>query len=247
MFSKYDEISKLIRSYIEASLSKPAIDVSILNNHIVQRYGISLSNIDLTDLTNKISSVKKLRNDYEIKSKNSFKQDENIVLELKNEETYVLEQEGRVREFAYILANKLCIMIYKGPLTIDTMKELKEHGYNGTYGNTTMMQMYALYNEKQRLESENEKQKAIISQKDTQIEAFRGQYTEQFYRLQEFKTKNESLMNENNNLKVSQEKLQQNLTNQGLVLQSLNQNIEALKENNIVQLNKPVELTKTIA
>lgn len=253
MFSKYDEISKLIRNYIEASLVKPMMDVTMLNKHLMERYGVSLSNMDATNLTNRIAAVKKLRSEFTIKNQNSFKQDESILSELKKQESFIVEEEGRVREFGYSLANKICIMIYKGPLTIDTMKELKEHKYDGTYGSTTMMQMYALYNEKQRLEDNNERLKADIAKKDALVEAFRQQYTEQYHNLHEYKVRNENLSNENANLKKSQQQIGQCISDQSLALQMINQNIITFMQNyggNVVfpamnNENKTIELQKT--
>jgi hypothetical protein len=245
MFSKYDEISKLIRNYIEASLVKPMMDVTMLNKHLVERYGISLSNMDATNLTNRIAAVKKLRSEFALKNQNSFKQDEAVLNELKRQESFIVEEEGRVREFGYILANKICIMIYKGPLTIDTMKELKEHHYDGTYGNTTMMQMYALYNEKQRLETDNEKLKSDIAKKDALVDAFRQQYTEQYHNLHEYKIRNENLSHENENLKEAQQQIRQCISDQGLALQLLNQNVVSFMQSYAVNMNSfsttPVE------
>lgn len=231
MFSKYDEISKLIRNYIEASLVKPMMDVTMLNKHLMERYGISLSNMDATNLTNRIAAVKKLRSEFTIKKQNSFKQDEEVLADLKKQEFFIVEEEGRIREFGYTLANKICIMIYKGPLTIDTMKELKDHKYDGTYGSTTIMQMYALYNEKQRLESNNEFFKAEIAKKDALVDAFRQQYTEQYHNLLEYKIENESLSRENANLRESQQQVRQCITDQGLALQMLNQNVTNFMQN----------------
>lgn len=253
MFSKYDEISKLIRNYIEASLVKPMMDVTMLNKHLMERYGVCLSNIDATNLTNRIAAVKKLRSEFTIKNQNSFKQDESVLAELKKQESFIVEEEGRVREFGYTLANKICIMIYKGPLTIDTMRELKEHKYDGTYGNTTMMQMYALYNEKQRLESSNEFLKADITKKDALVEAFRQQYTAQYHNLHEYKIKNESLSSENANLRESQQQIRQCISDQSAALQLLNQNIMVFMQNyggsmvfpTMHNENKTIELQKT--
>ncbi len=252
MFSKYDEISKLIRNYIEASLVKPMMDVTMLNKHLLERYGISLTNIDATNLTNKISAVKKLRSEFALKNQNSFKQDESVLAELKQQEALVVEEEGKVREFGYALANKICIMIYKGPLTIDTMKELKEHKYDGTYGNITMMQMYALYNKKQRLEDENEKLKSDNAKKDALVDAFRQQYTKQYHDLEGYKIKNDGLLNENANLRESQQQLRQCIVDQSAALQVLNQNIVSFMQsylgNNVMtpidRKNETVELQK---
>ncbi len=230
MFSKYAEISKLIRNYIEAALVK-TIDVAILNKYLIERYGISLSKMDATNLTNRISSIKKLRNGFTIQNQNSFKQEEPVTVDLKKQESFIVEEEGKVREFGYALANKICIMLYKGPLTIDTMRELNEHNYDGTYGSITMMQMYTLYKERQRLETDNERLKINITKTNALVDAFRQQYTEQYHNLQEYKVKNDCLSSENANLKETQHQIRQCISDQGLALQMLNQNVVSFMQN----------------
>lgn len=233
MFSKYDEISKLIRNYIEASFAKNDVDVAILNKYLIDKYKISLSPIDITHLVNKISSAKKRRKEYETRLQSNLKQEEEIILELKRQENILLEEEGSVREFGYTLANKICIMLYKGPLTINTMKELKEHNYDGSYGNTTMMQMYALFKEKQKFEIENTQLKTEIMKKNELVSAFQQQYTKQYHHLHEYKIKNESLSSENTNLKETQKQIRQCLADQGFALQMLNQNVVSFMQNYI--------------
>lgn len=231
MFSKFDEISKVIRNYIEASFARTSVDVTVLNKFLMDKYKISLPNIDLTNLVNKISSAKKLRREYTLKMQSNSKQEEGSILELKDRQAVVLEAEGSVRELSYTLASKICIMLYKGPLTMDTMKELKEHNYDGSYGSITMKQMYALYYRNQKLETENEQLKSDNTKKATLLGAYEQQYKQLFFISQQDKIKNSDLTDENKYLRVLQEQLHQALINQGMILQSLNQNIESLPEN----------------
>lgn len=253
MFSKYDEISKLIRNYIEASLAKENVDVAILNKYLMDKYKISLSHIDTTNLVNKISFAKKRRKEYEARLQNHLKQEEETILELKQQENMLLEEEGRVREFGYALANKICIMLYKGPLTIDTIKELKEHNYDGSYGNITMMHMYALYNQNKKLEIESAQLKADIARKDQLVNAFQQQYTKQYNELTASRIQNNGLASENANLRESNKQIMQCLSDQSLALQMMNQNIVAFTqsytENKVLPTmnneNKTIELQKT--
>ena len=79
-----------------------------------------------------------------------------------------------------MIAKKMCIASYKGPLTIDTMKELKENSYDGTYGSTTMIQMYALYKQNQKLEEESKQKDAIIVNNNKQVQQYESSYRDIF-------------------------------------------------------------------
>ncbi len=242
MFSKYEEISKLIRTYIEESLIKPMASTNFLNDKINQSYGVSLSETDLVNLQNRISVAKKTRSDYEQGVKNSFKYAETDWSNALNKVSdLVAQREGEARDYATILANKLCIMLYKGPLTLDTMKELKEHGYDGTYGSTTMIQFYSLYNEKQKLEEQNNEHKAVILQNETQIDSYRQQYTIQYQTLKQVQVENNALRNENENLKIYQNALTQKISEQNTVIQNLVEKVENLSKKLPVQILESIK------
>ncbi len=241
MFSGYNEIAKLIKDYIEDSLTKPMVNPSILNDKIKETYGVSLSEMDLTNLTNKISSAKATRQDYENGVKNSYRAVTDWSNGLKKAEEITFRKEGEARQLAYTFANKLCIMAYKGPLTLDTMKELKEHGYDGTYGKTTMMQMYALYTEKERLEETNKKQESVILQKQTEVDSYRQQYTLQFQTLQQVSVENQDLKNENSHLKASQRALLDKISKQSEMIQSLVEKVEHLSKRIPIQIMEGIK------
>jgi hypothetical protein len=236
MFSKYEEISKLIRNYIEESLSKPMVHPKALNEQIKQTYSVSLSETDLVNLQNTISAAKKARQDYKIGVENSFKSTTNWDNALAKARDLAVQKEGTARNLSYGLANKLCIMLYKGPLTLDTMKELKEHGYDGTYGSTTMMQMYSLYTKKDCLEQKNEEQKAQLLKSQAEVTAYRQQYTEQFQALQTTKVKNEALQKENEFLKISQKELVEKVSKQNEIIQALSEKVEQLSKKLPIQI-----------
>ena len=65
MFSKYDEISKIISTYVNDSLLRPRADASVLNQNLQNLFGVSLSEIDITNLTNAIDSAKSARSDWQ--------------------------------------------------------------------------------------------------------------------------------------------------------------------------------------
>lgn len=241
MFSKYEEISKLIRTYIEESLIKPMAGANVLNDKINQTYGVSLSEADLVNLQNSISVAKKTRNDYEIGVQNSFKATTDWSNALDKAKDLVAKREGEARNYATVLSNKLCIMLYKGPLTLDTMKELKEHGYDGTYGSTTMMQFYSLYNEKQKLEEKNNEQKAVILQNEVQIDSFRQQYTVQYQAFQQVQVENNTLKSENENLRTYQSTLTKKISEQNTVIQSLVEKVESLSKKLPVQILESIK------
>lgn len=238
MFSKYDEIAKIIRDYIEESLTKPMMEASLVNSKLQELYGISLSEMDITNLTAKINLAKKCRSDYNIGVQHSFASVNTASNSLDQAKEIAILKESEAREYAYTLATKVCIMLYKGPLTIDTMKELKERGYNGTYGNTTMMQMYALYTEKQRLEQNNSEQKAIISQKDKEIDAYRQTYTQQFQVLRQEQITSQTIKEENNRLQLNNQSLMETLKNQGQMIQMLTEKVENLSKKIPIQITE---------
>ena len=180
MFSKYDEISKTILNYINESLMKPMADVSTLNASLQNQFGFSLSEKDMTDLRIKIETAKNTRLDYEkgLNNQNLAVTDWSNAIEKAKD--LVANKESEVRGFGYLIAKKMCIASYKGPLTIDTMKELKENGYDGTYGSTTMIQMYALYKQNQKLEEESKQKDAIIVNNNKQVQQYESSYRDIF-------------------------------------------------------------------
>lgn len=218
MLSNYEDISKMLKAYIEESLTKIAGDVSILRDKIKEDYKFELSTKDITDLGNAISIAKQARSDYNSALQNSQFATADWSDALEKQKTLAGIKEGDARQFAYTLAKKVCIGTYKGPLTIDTMKELKEQGYDGTYGSTTMMQMYSLYNKNQNLvEAQKNYEDTVAKQADQLVQyeqSFRGQYI-----------RIENLTNENNTLKLENENSKK--ANQAL-LDRLNSQTESI-------------------
>ena len=202
MFSKYDEISKTILNYINESLMKPMADVSTLNASLQNQFGFSLSEKDMTDLRIKIETAKNTRLDYEkgLNNQNLAVTDWSNAIEKAKD--LVANKESEVRGFGYLIAKKMCIASYKGPLTIDTMKELKENGYDGTYGSTTMIQMYALYKQNQKLEEESKQKDAIIVNNNKQVQQYESSYRDIFIQNEKKELEKQKLIEENNSLKL---------------------------------------------
>lgn len=236
MFSKYDEISKIILNYINESLMKPMADVSTLNASLQSQFGFSLSEKDITDLRIKIESAKNTRIDYENGLNNQHLAVTDWSNALEKAKDLVAKKESEVRGFGYTLAKKICIASYKGPLTIDTMKELKENGYDGTYGSTTMIQMYALYNQNQKLEEESKQKDAIIVNNNKQVQQYEASYRELFIQNEKKDLEKQKLIEENNSLKT-------HLTEQTNVINTLSEKIENMSKKLTTQI---MELIKAV-
>lgn len=221
MFSKYEEISKFIRNHIENALTKSGFNPKEFYNEVKQTYGVSLMEADLVNLQGAIETARKTRNAYELGVKNSARAVTDWTNALEKAKDQVAQREGSARDFSYTLATKICIMLYRGPLTLDTMKELERNGYDGTYGTTTMMQMYNLYTEKERLERSNSQQKATIQQQSEQLNSFNQKYREQYLEMQRLKTDNGDLRAHNEDLKKEHTELKETITEQGQAIVGL--------------------------
>lgn len=236
MFSKYDEISKTILNYINESLMKPMADVSTLNASLQNQFSFSLSEKDMTDLRLKIETAKNTRLDYEkgLNNQNLAVTDWSNAIEKAKD--LVAKKESEVRGFGYLIAKKMCIASYKGPLTIDTMKELKENGYDGTYGSTTMIQMYALYKQNQKLEEEAKQKDAIIVNNNKQVQQYESSYRNLFIQNEKKELEKQKLIEENNNLKSR-------LNEQTSSINMLSERVENMSKKLTTQM---IELTKTV-
>ena len=229
MFSKYSEVSKIILDYVNESLQKPMMDISILNKQLQEKYGFSLSDVDSIELKNKIDSAKNTRRDYQMGINNQSRAITDWANALDKAKDLASNKEGEARSYSSFLAKKICIGSYKGPLTISTMRELKENGYDGTYGSTTMIQMYSLYNQNQKLEEESKNKDAIIVKNTQQIAQYEAGYRDLFINYQNRETQNSDLKNEN-------ARLQNQLGEQNKLIASLSEKIDHLSEKLSVQI-----------
>lgn len=229
MFSKYDEISKIISTYVNDSLLKPRADASVLNQNLQNLFGVSLSEIDITNLTNAIDSAKSARSDWQNGINNAASAVTDWSNALEKAKDLVDKKEGYARSLAFTYARKICIASYKGPLTLDTMRELKENGYDGTYGPTTLIQMYALYSQNQKLEEDNKQKDAIIVGNNQQIAQYDSRYRELYVKEQQHEIEIHTLKQENQNLRA-------HLGEQNKVIASLSEKIESLSKKISVQL-----------
>lgn len=224
MFSIQNEITDIILNYINESLEKPIMtDFKILNENLQAKYGFSLSEVDITNLINTINSAKNARNDYQLGVKNQFGAVTDWSNALNKSKEIVTKREGEARNLAFTYSKKICMGAYKGPLTIDAMRELKENGYDGTYGPTTMMQMYALYNQNQKLTQEAKEKDAIIVERSQQVAAYESQYRDLHIKLQNKEIEIRGLQNENSTLKT-------HLNEQNNVIASLSEKVENLSK-----------------
>ncbi len=236
MFSNYDDISKIIRSYIEESLTKITGDVSMLTSQIEEKYHFTLSITDTTNLGNAISVAKQARSDYNTGLQNSQFATTDWSNALEKSKELAATKEGNARDYAYKLATKVCIGTYKGPLTLDTMKELKEHGYDGTYGSTTMMQMYALYTQNQNLVEKSKIDEATIGKQANQIASYDQAYRSQFIQLENIQNQNKTIQSENESLKSANQALLDRLNAQTNEITKLSSKIEELSKKWSTQL-----------
>jgi hypothetical protein len=230
MFAKYDEIAKVIRSYIEESLTHITGNAQTLANQIEEMYHFSLSVADITNLGNAITIAKQARSDYNTGLQNSKVAVTDWANALEKSKELAASKEGNARSYAYSLANKICMGTYKGPLTMDTMKELKEHGYDGTYGSTTMIQMYSLYIQNQNLLDKSKQDEATIAKQAASNSQYEQAYRNQFIAYQNEQNKNKGLIAENENLKLQNSNLLTKIEEQTKMIQSLGERIDALSK-----------------
>lgn len=229
MFSKYSDVSKCILDYVNDSLQKPMMDIAILNKTLQDEYGFALPEADLIELKDKIEFAKKARSDYQLGVNNRHRAVTDWANALDKAKELANNKEAQVRSLASNLACKVCIGSYKGPLTISTMKELKENRYDGTYGSTTMIQMYSLYIQNQKLEEDAKQKDAIIVKHTNQIAEYEAKYRDLFITSQGRETENSDLKSENS-------RLQTQIKEQGSMITSLSQKIDSLSEKLSIQI-----------
>ena len=91
------------------------------------------------------------------------------------------------------LCNRICIESYNGPLSLETMRILSEKGYDGTYGSTSMMQMYELYQENIALRASNK-------QSRDELDKYYLERSKTHDRIVSLESRNEELNDQNNKL-----------------------------------------------
>ena len=126
---------------------------------------------------------------------------------------------------------------------MDTMKELKEHGYDGTYGSTTMMQMYAIYVQNQNLVEKSKLDEATIGKQAEQIASYDQSYRSQFIQLENLQNQNKTMQAENENLKNANQALLDRLNAQTNEITMLSNRVDDLSKKWSTQL---VETLKSI-
>lgn len=243
MFSKYDEIYKLLRDYIEDSFTKPMASIDVLNGELIEKYGYNMSTIDISNLSEAITFAKKCRMDYDNGVRNSQIAITDWTNALEKSKEIAFKSEGKARSYAKIIAEKACISTYKGAITLDIMKELKEHNYDGSYGSTTMVQMYALYTKCERLEEKSKTDELELKNQKEVNERTTASYRSIYIENENNKNTIDELKKENETLKIVNSELINKSTSLESKVDELSDRVKHLSEKLPIQI---IETFKSI-
>lgn len=157
MFEKYNEVLELFNNRNPEIVSGDQGQVLKVLEEINQKFKVNLTLDDILKLVSTACFVEISRKQLSEAEKNFNVENGNAnqSSEISNcmQQTKKLEIQ---RDMAVSkLCNRICIESYDGPLSLDIMEELSKKGYNGTYGSTSMKQMYELYQENIALRASN--------------------------------------------------------------------------------------------
>lgn len=195
MFEKYNEVLGLLNNRsLEISSGDQGQILKVLEE-INQRFKVNLTLDNILNLISVASFVeisKKQLNEAKENSSakdsgsNQFSEISKYMQQTKNLE---IKRDIAVSK----LCNRICIESYNGPLSLETMRILSEKGYDGTYGSTSMMQMYELYQENIALRASNK-------QSRDELDKYYLERSKTHDRIVSLESRNEELNDQNNKL-----------------------------------------------
>lgn len=231
MFDKFEEMKKFINKYFFDKIDIHNFEIKgalqTLREAIADELYVELPNIydgDRQLIHSAIIIYLEAKREYDLAylsynhlKRVSFNKNTQELIDLKtNSDSKMLKlmkAKINLSKVCDIYAKALCVVVYDGNITLKELEELKEFGYDGSYGSSTLKLMFKLYEE--NIESESKLQNL---RKCNEILVSN---------LKIAKKKVETLNDENNELMKSLEKMKEELVKQQVTLDKYQSQVNA--------------------
>ena len=189
MFDKYNEVLGLLNDRsLEISSGDQGQILKVLEE-INQRFKVNLTLDNILNLISVASFFEISKKQLNEAKDSGINQSTEISKYMQRNKSLEIKRDIAVSK----LCNRICIESYNGPLSLETMRILSEKGYDGTYGSTSMMQMYELYQENIALRASNK-------QSRDELDKYYLERSKTHDRIVSLESRNEELNDQNNKL-----------------------------------------------
>ncbi len=189
MFDKYNEVLGLLNNRsLEISSGDQGQVLKVLEE-INQRFKVNLTLDNILNLISVASFFEISKKQLNEAKDSGINQSSEISKYMQQTKSLEIKRDIAVSK----LCNRICIESYNGPLSLETMRILSEKGYDGTYGSTSMMQMYELYQENIALRASNK-------QSRDELDKYYLERSKTHDRIVSLESRNEELNDQNNKL-----------------------------------------------
>lgn len=189
MFDKYNEVLGLLNNRsLEISSGNQGQILKVLEE-INQRFKVNLTLDNILNLISVASFFEISKKQLNEAKDSGINQSSEISKYMQQTKSLEIKRDIAVSK----LCNRICIESYNGPLSLETMRILSEKGYDGTYGSTSMMQMYELYQENIALRASNK-------QSRDELDKYYLERSKTHDRIVSLESRNEELNDQNNKL-----------------------------------------------
>ena len=189
MFDKYNEVWGLLNNWrLEISSGDQGQILKVLEE-INQRFKVNLTLDNILNLISVASFFEISKKQLNEAKDSGINQSSEISKYMQQTKSLEIKRDIAVSK----LCNRICIESYNGPLSLETMRILSEKGYDGTYGSTSMMQMYELYQENIALRASNK-------QSRDELDKYYLERSKTHDRIVSLESRNEELNDQNNKL-----------------------------------------------
>ncbi len=189
MFDKYNEVLGLLDNRsLEISSGDQGQILKVLEE-INQRFKVNLTLDNILNLISVASFFEISKKQLNEAKDSGINQSSEISKYMQQTKSLEIKRDIAVSK----LCNRICIESYNGPLSLETMRILSEKGYDGTYGSTSMMQMYELYQENIALRASNK-------QSRDELDKYYLERSKTHDRIVSLESRNEELNDQNNKL-----------------------------------------------
>lgn len=189
MFDKYNEVLGLLNNRsLEISSGDQGQILKVLEE-INQRFKVNLTLDNILNLISVASFFEISKKQLNEAKDSGINQSSEISKYIQQTKSLEIKRDIAVSK----LCNRICIESYNGPLSLETMRILSEKGYDGTYGSTSMMQMYELYQENIALRASNK-------QSRDELDKYYLERSKTHDRIVSLESRNEELNDQNNKL-----------------------------------------------
>lgn len=189
MFDKYNEVLGLLNNRsLEISSGDQGQILKVLEE-INQRFKVNLTLDNILNLISVASFFEISKKQLNEAKDSGINQSSEISKYMQRTKSLEIKRDIAVSK----LCNRICIESYNGPLSLETMRILSEKGYDGTYGSTSMMQMYELYQENIALRASNK-------QSRDELDKYYLERSKTHDRIVSLESRNEELNDQNNKL-----------------------------------------------